>query len=165
MVNWIAGAWPDRFRCLVTHDGIFDTRYVYFSTDELWFYEWDNNGTPWENPGAYSRDNPAGHIAAWKTPMLVIQGGKDYRIPETEGFTIFTALQRKNIPSKLLYFPDENHWVLKPRNSILWHDTVLDWLDQWTGTTRPPATAVLTEMVPVQIPPVFKGIPVPVRIS
>lgn len=130
MVNWIEGAWPDRFRCLVMHDGVFDTQSMYFSTDELWFDEWENNGTPWQNPEAYSRFNPADHVADWKTPMLVIQGGRDYRIPETQGFGAFTALQRNNIPSKLLYFPDENHLVLTPQNSILWHDTVLDWLDQ-----------------------------------
>jgi dipeptidyl aminopeptidase/acylaminoacyl peptidase len=133
MVGWIEGAWPDRFRCLVMHDGVFDTRSMYFSTDELWFVEWENNGTPWQNPEAYSRFNPADHVADWKTPMLVIHGRYDYRIPETQGFGAFTALQRKNIPSKLLYFPDENHLVLKPQNSILWHDTVLGWLDQWTG--------------------------------
>lgn len=133
MVSWIEGAWPDRFRCLVMHDGVFDTKSMYFSSDELWYEEWENNGTLWENPEAYSRFNPADHVADWKTPMLVIQGGRDYRVPETQGFGAFTALQRNNIPSKLLYFPDENHWVSTPENSILWHDTVLDWLDQWTG--------------------------------
>ncbi|WP_440950733.1 dipeptidyl-peptidase 5 [Methanosphaerula subterraneus] len=142
MVNWIAGAWPDRFRCLVTHDGPFDIRQSYFDTDELWFPEWNHNGTPWENPEAYSRFNPAEHVDAWKTPTLVIQGGKDYRVPETEGFAVFTALQRRNIPSRLLYFPDENHWVQKPGNSILWHDTVLDWLDRWTGNTKPSTEAL-----------------------
>jgi dipeptidyl aminopeptidase/acylaminoacyl peptidase len=140
MINWIAGAWPDLFRCLVTHDGPFDLRSSYFDTDELWFPEWNQNGTPWEKPEAYSRYNPAEHVDAWKTPTLVIQGGKDYRVPETEGFAVFTALQRRNIPSKLLTFPDENHWVLKPQNSIQWHDTVLDWLDQWTGNTPPSTT-------------------------
>jgi len=133
MINWIAGVWPDRFRCLVSHDGIFDTRFAYYETDELWFDEWEHNGTPWENPGAYSLQNPADHVSAWKTPMLVIQGGKDFRVPETEGLAMFTALQRRGIPSRLLYFPDENHWVLKPDNSILWYDTVLSWLDQWSG--------------------------------
>ena len=138
MITWIAGAWPDRFRCLVTHDGLFDPRSAYYSTDELWFDEWERNGTPWENPDAYNRSNPSAHVADWKTPMLVVQGGKDYRVPETEGFAIFTALQRRNIPSRLLYFPDENHWVLKPSNSLLWHQTVLDWLDQWNGSTVTP---------------------------
>nr|WP_320160326.1 S9 family peptidase [uncultured Methanoregula sp.] len=155
MINWIAGAWPDRFRCLVTHDGQFDTRYSYFDTDELWFDEWDQNGTPWENPGAYSRYNPAEHVALWKTPTLVIQGGNDYRVPETEGFAVFSALQRRNIPSRLLYFPDENHWVLKPGNSILWYHTVLDWLDQWTGNSAVPASAGSAPAVPGKIPPVF----------
>ncbi len=135
MITWIAGAWPERFRCLVTHDGLFDPRSAYYTTDELWFDEWDRNGTPWENPEAYARHSPVEHVADWKTPMLVVQGGKDYRVPETEGFAIFTALQRRNIPSRLLYFPDENHWVQKPANSILWHHTVLDWLDQWNGST------------------------------
>ncbi len=164
MVNWIEGAWPDRFRCLVTHDGIFDTRYAYFSTEELWFEEWENYGTPWENPEAYSRHNPAEHVAAWKTPLLVIQGGKDYRIPETEGFSAFTALQRNNIPGRLLYFPDENHWVLKPQNSIRWHDTVLDWLDQWNGNAPPRPGTVPAVAVPGQFPPVFKGNGVAVQI-
>lgn len=122
MTAWIEGAWPDRFRCLVMHDGVFDSRSFYFSTDELWFEEWEKNGTPWERPEAYSRFNPADHVADWKTPMLVIHGGKDYRVPEAEGLGAFTALQRRNIPSRFLYFPDENHWVLRPQNSIRWYD-------------------------------------------
>jgi dipeptidyl aminopeptidase/acylaminoacyl peptidase len=131
MVNWIAGNWPDRFRCLVCHDGNLDERFAYFSTEELWFPEWDHDGTPWENPDGYEKQNPLHFVDHWKTPMLVIHGGLDFRVVETEGFATFTALQRKGIPSKLLYFPDENHWVLKPHNSILWHDTVIGWLDQW----------------------------------
>jgi dipeptidyl aminopeptidase/acylaminoacyl peptidase len=162
MVNWIAGVWPDRFRCLVSHDGLFDTRYAYYSTDELWFDEWERNGTPWENPEAYSRYNPAEHVDAWKTPMLVIQGGKDYRVPETEGLAMFTTLQRKNIPGKLLYFPDENHWVLKPQDSILWYDTVLDWLDQWNGKNTTPALAV--PVASGNISPGVQGAGVPVRV-
>jgi len=135
MVNWIAGNWPDAFRCLVCHDGILDTRSLYYSTDELWFPEWEFSGTPWSNPEGYGIHNPVEHIDNWTTPMLVVQGGKDYRIPETGGLSVFTALQRKGIPSKLLYFPDENHWVQQPQNSIFWHTTVLDWLDRWTGDT------------------------------
>ncbi len=150
MINWIEGAWPDRFVCLVSHDGMFDTRQSYYDTDELWFEEWDHNGTPWENPEAYARYNPAEHVAAWKTPMLVIQGGKDYRVPETQGFAAFTALQRKNIPSQLLYFPDENHWVLKPQNSILWHHTVLDWLDRWSGNTVASGNGTSVTAVPAE---------------
>lgn len=131
MVNWIAGNWPDRFKCLVNHDGNLDERIAYFDTEELWFPEWEHGGTPWDNPKGYEKHNPVNYVKNWKTPMLVIHGAYDFRVVETQGFSTFTALQRKGIPSKLLYFPDENHWVLKPHNSILWHDTVLGWLDQW----------------------------------
>ncbi len=132
MINWIAGNWPDRFECLVNHDGVFNTRMMYFDTEELWFPEWDNQGTPWANPSAYRQNNPVEFVGHWKTPMLVVHGALDYRVVETQGLGAFTACQRQGIPSKLLYFPDENHWVLKPHNSIQWHNTVLDWLDQWT---------------------------------
>jgi dipeptidyl aminopeptidase/acylaminoacyl peptidase len=132
MINWIAGQWPNRFRCLVNHDGTLDERMGYFDTEELWFPEWDHRGTPWENPEGYTKHNPIDHVKNWRTPMLVIHGALDFRVVETQGLSTFTALQRRGIPSKLLYFPDENHWVLKPHNSILWHETVIGWLDQWT---------------------------------
>jgi len=132
MINWIAGNWPDRFKCLVAHDGNLDERFAYFATEELWFPEWEHGGTPWENPQGYAKHNPVDFVKNWKTPTLVVHGGKDYRVVETGGFATFTALQRKGIPSRFLYFPDENHWVLKPQNSVLWHDTVLDWIDRWT---------------------------------
>jgi len=132
MVNWIAGAWPDRFRCLVSHDGNLDERMAYFDTEELWFPEWEHGGTPWEAPQGYAEHNPIDHVAQWRTPMLVVHGALDYRVVDTQGLSTFTALQRRGIPSQLLYFPDENHWVLKPHNSILWHETVLAWLDRWT---------------------------------
>jgi len=132
MINWIAGNWPGRFRCLVNHDGNLDERMAYFDTEELWFPEWDHEGTPWDNPDGYTRHNPIDHVAAWDTPMLVIHGALDFRVVDTQGLSTFTALQRRGIPSKLLYFPDENHWVLKPQNSIQWHETVLGWLDRWT---------------------------------
>jgi dipeptidyl aminopeptidase/acylaminoacyl peptidase len=131
MVNWIAGRWPDRFDCLVNHDGLFDNRMMYYTTEELWFVEWEHGGPYFENPEGHERHNPANHVAEWRTPMLVIQGGLDFRVPETQSFATFTALQRRGVPSKLLYFPDENHWVLKPSNSVLWHETVLGWLDRW----------------------------------
>lgn len=131
MINWIAGQWPDRFRCLVNHDGNLDERMAYFNTDELWFPEWDHQGTPWTNPEGYEKHNPINYVQKWKTPMLVIHGAYDFRVVDTQGLSTFNALQRLGIPSKLLYFPDENHWVLKPHNSILWHRTVLGWLDQW----------------------------------
>jgi len=132
MINWIQGNWPDRFRCLVSHDGNLDERAAYYDTEELWFPEWDHMGLPWENPESYEKHNPVNFVKNWKTPMLVVHGGRDYRIVDSQGISTFTALQRKGIPSRFLYFPDENHWVLKPENSILWHDTVLAWLDQWT---------------------------------
>lgn len=134
MINWIAGNWPDRFRCLVNHDGSFDERMAYFDTDELWFPEWDHEGTPWDDPAGYEEQNPLRFVGRWKTPMLVVHGQQDFRVPVTQGIGTFNALQRRGIPSELLYFPDENHWVLKPQNSILWHDTVLAWLDRWLKT-------------------------------
>ena len=132
MVNWIAGKWPDGFRCLVSHDGNLDERMAYFDTEELWFPEWDHQGNPWDQPEQYSKHNPIDLVKNWKTPMLVIHGGKDFRIVDSQGMSTFTALQRRGVPSKFLYFPDENHWVRKPQNSILWHHTVIDWLNQWT---------------------------------
>ncbi|MEO8381823.1 MAG: S9 family peptidase [Acidobacteriota bacterium] len=131
MINWIAGNWPDRFKALVVHDGNLDERFAYYATEELWFPEWEHGGTPWDNPEGYARHNPVDFVKNWKTPTLVVHGGRDYRVVDTGGFATFTALQRKGIPSRFLYFPDENHWVLKPANSILWHDTVIGWLDQW----------------------------------
>ena len=131
MINWIAGNWPDRFRCLVNHDGNICERMAYFDTEELWFPEWDHLGTPWDNPEGYEKHNPVNFVGNWKTPMLVIHGALDFRVAETQGLGTFNALQRRGIPSKLLYFPDENHWVLKPANSILWHETVIAWLDRW----------------------------------
>jgi dipeptidyl aminopeptidase/acylaminoacyl peptidase len=127
MINWIAGKWPGRFRCLVNHDGNIDERMAYFDTEELWFPEWDHLGTPWDNPAGYEKHNPVNFVENWKTPMLVIHGALDFRVADTQGLGTFNALQRLGIPSKLLYFPDENHWVLKPHNSILWHETVIDW--------------------------------------
>ncbi len=133
MINWIAGNWPDRFRCLVNHDGIFDERMMYYATEELWFPEWDMGGPYWLNPAGYEKDNPANHVDEWRTPMLVIHGALDYRVPLEQGIATFTALQRKGIPSQFLYYPDENHWVLSPANSIQWHETVLAWLARWLG--------------------------------
>ena len=132
MVNWMAGQMPDRFRAFVCHDGNLDERFAYYDTEELWFPEWDHMGTPWENPEGYSKHNPIDHVTKWKTPMLVIHGGLDYRVVYTQGIGTFNLLQRRGIPSKFLYFPDENHWVLKPANSIQWHTEVLAWIDQWT---------------------------------
>jgi dipeptidyl aminopeptidase/acylaminoacyl peptidase len=131
MMNWIAGQWPDRFKCLVSHDGIFDNRSMYYSTEELWFPEHEFGAPEYQNPAAYAQHNPLDYVSRWKTPTLVIQGGLDYRVPETQGLSVFTALQRRGVPSELLYFPGENHWVLKPGDSIQWYDTVIGWLNRW----------------------------------
>jgi dipeptidyl aminopeptidase/acylaminoacyl peptidase len=133
MVNWIAGQWPDRFRCLVNHDGIFDQRAMYYSTEELWFPEWEFGGPYFDKPELYEKFNPASHVKQWRTPMLVIHGALDYRVPDTQGIATFTALQRRGIESRLVIFPDENHWVLKPNNSLQWHAEVLGWLDRYLG--------------------------------
>ena len=130
MINWIAGH-TDRFKALVCHDGNLDEHMAYYDTEELWFPEWEHGGPAYANPEGYTKDSPIRFAKNWKTPMLVIHGGKDYRVVDTQGLSTFTLLQRKGIPSKLLYFPNENHWVLKPANSIQWHETVLGWLDQW----------------------------------
>ncbi|MEG3158362.1 prolyl oligopeptidase family serine peptidase [Lysobacter zhanggongensis] len=137
MVNWIAGNWhtpaSGAWKCLVNHDGVFDTRMMGFVTEELWFTEWENGGTPWTVPQNYEQFNPSRHVDKWRVPMLVVHGEQDFRIPVSQGLAAFTALQRQGIESKFLYFPDENHWVLKPHNSVLWHETVNDWLQQHLG--------------------------------
>ena len=149
---------PTRFKCLVNHDGIFSLRGLYFTTEELWFPEWDFCGMPpqlsglWPEPGPgpgagakagadlngiaagesfYVSHSPDTYAFAWRTPTLVIQGGLDYRVCETEALSTFTALQRRSVPSQLLYFPDENHWCCKAGNSIKWHETVFAWLRRW----------------------------------
>ena len=132
MVYWIAGNWSQPWKCLVDHDGVFDNRMMGYSTEELWFSEWENKGTPWENPASYEKFNPIDHVKDWRVPMLVVHSEQDFRIPVEQGIAAFTALQRRGIPSELLEFPDENHWVLKPQNSVLWHDTVNAWLKRWT---------------------------------
>jgi dipeptidyl aminopeptidase/acylaminoacyl peptidase len=132
MMNWIAGQWPDRFKCIVTHDGIFDNRSMYYSTEELWFPEWENGGPEYSNPAGYKKHNPIDFVDKWKTPTLVVHGELDYRVPYAQGLAVYTALQRRGVPSELLFFPDENHWVLKPANSIQWYETAIAWMDRWT---------------------------------
>ncbi|OBX20015.1 peptidase S9 [Erythrobacter sp. QSSC1-22B] len=131
MMNWIAGQWPDRFDCLVQHDGLFDMRSFYYATEELWFPRWDFGGSYQEQTETYERWNPVNFVDRWQTPMLVITGQKDFRVPYTQGIQSFTALQERGIPSQLLVFPGENHWVLAAKNSLQWHDTVFAWLDRW----------------------------------
>jgi dipeptidyl aminopeptidase/acylaminoacyl peptidase len=127
MMNWIAGQWPDGFKCLVNHAGIFDLRSFAMTTEELWFDEWDQGG-PWWKRADPEKWNPVNHVTKWKTPTLVTQGVLDYRVPYSQSLGAFTVLQRQGIESKLVVFPDENHWILKPQNSIQWHRTVFDWL-------------------------------------
>ena len=137
MANWILGH-TDRFKCIVSHDGMFNPESAWGSTEELWFNEWEFKGKPWdyygkpdaENP--YRKWSPAMSAKNFKTPTLVIHSQLDYRLDVAEGFQLFTTLQRLKVPSKMLYFPDEGHWVLKPQNSRLWYKTVNDWVDQWT---------------------------------
>ena len=133
MVNWIAGNWPDGFRCLVSHAGIFDTRIMAYETEELWFTEWENGGVPWDRAAleTIERWNPVNHVENWRTPMLVIHGERDYRIPYSQSLAMFNALQRRGIPSRLVVYADENHWILKPQNSIQWYREVHNWLDRW----------------------------------
>ncbi len=129
MVNWILGN-TDRFKCLVSHAGVFNLTSMYGVTEELWFPEWEFLGAPWKNRENYERWSPHNLAKNFKTPMLVIHGELDYRVPIGEGFQLFTYLQRLKLPSKMLYFPDEGHWISKPKNSELWYSTFLEWLDQ-----------------------------------
>ncbi|HWK37014.1 S9 family peptidase [Sphingomonas sp.] len=136
MMNWIEGNWPDRFKCIVQHDGVFDARAMAYETEELWFDEWEHGGKAYfEDPAAFEKWNPVNHVTAWKTPMLIFHGERDFRIPYTQGIAAFTALQRREVPSRLVVFPDENHWVLKPKNSRQWYLEVLGWLGKWTKNT------------------------------
>lgn len=141
MANWVLGH-TDRFKCIVSHDGMFNPVSAYGTTDELWFNEWEFKGKPWDYYGKpasldpYRRWSPAMAATHFKTPTLVIHGQLDYRLDVSEGYQLFDTLQRLNVPSKMLYFPDEGHWVLKPQNSRLWYKTVNGWVDQYIGPNR-----------------------------
>jgi dipeptidyl aminopeptidase/acylaminoacyl peptidase len=132
LVDWIAGH-TDRFRALVSHDGVFDLASMYGATEELWFPEWEFKGPYWENPEMYERWSPSRFVKNFKTPTLVVHGELDYRVPLEQGLGMFTALQRQGVPSRLVVFPDENHWVLKPANSVRWYQEVISWLDRWSS--------------------------------
>ena len=148
MANWIL-THTNRFACIVSHDGMFNPQSAYGTTEELWFNEWEfrKSGSsepaqPWKyaagpaDADPFRKWSPMLAIANAKTPTLVIHSQRDYRLDVSEGFQLFTALQRLNVPSKMLYFPDEGHWVMKPQNSKLWYETVNDWCDQWTHTNK-----------------------------
>ena len=129
MINWIEGH-NNEFNALVCHDGVFNLESMYGSTEELWFPEWEYNGPPWKSPEIYEKWSPNKYVENFKTPMLVIHGGMDFRVPESQAFELFTYLQKKNIDSKFLYFPKESHFVLKPQNARYWWNTVFDWFDK-----------------------------------
>jgi dipeptidyl aminopeptidase/acylaminoacyl peptidase len=131
-INWLAGHEADRFACFICHDGVYNLDSMTTTTEELWFPKWENGGFPWQTRKAYEDASP--HLSAknFKKPMLVIQGEQDFRVPIEEGLQNFQTHQLMGIPSELLYFPDEGHFVLKPANSKLWHETVLGWMVQWT---------------------------------
>lgn len=131
MTNWILGH-TARFKALVSHAGVYELNSMFGETEELWFPLWEFGGNPWENPEPYSRWSPANFVKEFRTPTLVIHGEMDYRVPYGQGLQLYTALQLQKVPSKLLLFPDEGHWILKPQNSVLWYKTFIDWIDTWT---------------------------------
>lgn len=140
MVDWMLGH-TQRFKALISHAGVFDLRSEAGATEELWFPIWEFHGMPWENPEQYAKFSPSYYARDFHTPTLVIHGELDFRVPYTQGLQLFTALQLQHVPSKLLVFPDEGHWVLKPQNTVLWYDTFLTWIGEWL---RKPSAAPST---------------------
>ncbi len=130
MVDWIAGH-TDRFKALISHAGVFDLHSMYYTTEELWFPEWEFGGTPWENPEPYQVHSPSNFVQNFKTPTLVIHGSQDFRVPEAQGLGMFTALQRRGVPSRYVLFPDEGHWIAKPANRVVWWNEVHGWLERY----------------------------------
>jgi dipeptidyl aminopeptidase/acylaminoacyl peptidase len=130
MVNWIAGH-SDRFKALISHAGVYDLTSMYGTTEELWFAEFEFGGTPWENPAIYRAQTPSAFPKAFKTPTLVIHGALDFRVPDSQGIGMYTALQRNGVPSRLVWFPDEGHWILKPANRVVWWREMHDWLAKY----------------------------------
>ena len=137
MVNWLLGR-TQQFKALVSHAGVFDLRSMAGETEELWFPIWEFQGMPWDNPDLYTKQSPGSYAKEFKTPTLVTHGELDYRVPVGQGMQLFTALQLQKVPSKLVVFPDEGHWILKPQNSLFWYRNVLDWLNEWTSKPVPP---------------------------
>lgn len=131
MIDWMLGH-TNRFKAFVSHAGVFDLREEAESTEELWFPMWEFGGMPWDNPDVYDKWSPSHFIKDFQTPTLVVHGEMDFRIPYSQGLELYTALQMRKVPSELLVFPDEGHWVLKPQNSAFWYKTVLDWINNWT---------------------------------
>jgi dipeptidyl aminopeptidase/acylaminoacyl peptidase len=140
MVNWLLGH-TQRFRAFVSHAGVYDLASMGGETEELWFTKWEFGGMPWENPDLYQRWSPSAHARSFRTPTLVIHGEQDFRVPFGQGLQLFTALQMQKVPSKLLLFPDEGHWILKPQNTLLWYDTFVEWIEEWTRKQPEPTAA------------------------
>ncbi len=132
MVNWLLGH-TNRFKAFVSHAGVYDLRSMAGETEELWFVNWEFKGLPWDNPDVYAKWSPSYFARDFKTPTLVIHGELDYRVPVGQGMQLFTALQMNKVPSKLLLFPDEGHWILKPQNSLLWYQSFIDWVTEFTA--------------------------------
>jgi dipeptidyl aminopeptidase/acylaminoacyl peptidase len=130
MIDWMAGH-TERFKCLVSHSGVYNLASMYGATEELWFPEYEYRGTPWTNPSHYREMSPSTYAANFKTPTLVIHSQKDFRVPVEQGMEFFTALQRQSVPSRFIYFPDESHFVAKPNNARFWYQQVLDWMDKY----------------------------------
>jgi dipeptidyl aminopeptidase/acylaminoacyl peptidase len=130
MIYWI-GTQTRRFTCLIAHDGVFDPESMYGSTEELWFPEWEFGGTPWNSRETYRRWSPENFSQNLRTPMLIVHSQLDYRVDVSQGFEAFTALKRQGVPARFLYFPDEGHWVVKPRNRRVWWNEVLRWLEKY----------------------------------
>ncbi len=129
MINWIEGH-NTKFNAMVNHDGVYNLESMYGTTEELWFPEWENGGAPWENIELYRKWSPSEFVKYFKTPMLVVQGGMDFRVPEGQAFELFTALQKMGVDSKFVYFPKETHFVLKPQNAKFWWNTIFDWFEE-----------------------------------
>lgn len=136
MIDWILGH-TDRFKALVSHAGVYDLRSEAGTTEELWFVKWEFQGFPWENADLYEKWSPSSYVKNFRTPTLVTQGEIDYRVPVGQGQQLFTALQEMKIPSKLVLFPEEGHWILKPQDSQFWYATVIDWLLQYSKKLAP----------------------------
>ena len=136
MIDWMLGH-TQRFKALISHAGVYDLRSEFGATEELWFPLWEFGGTPWDNPETYAKWSPSNYVKDFHTPTMVIHGELDFRVPYTQGLQLFTALQMQKVPSKLLEFPDEGHWILKPQNSVLWYNTFLEWIGEWTKTPTP----------------------------
>ncbi len=148
MVNWLLGH-TQRFKALISHAGVFDLRSMFGETEELWFPLWDLRGPPWDQAELYARLAPSFYAKEFRTPTLVFHGELDYRVPYGQGLQLFTALQLHKVPSKLVVFPDEGHWILKPQNTVLWYKTFLEWLDEWV--LKPPATPTTITPGPVKV--------------